>query len=62
MAEKQILDAFSWPDNAVIYSLGEDVSDASSHLFAGLRFFDDQKTLPPFWYRGWMQPVWAQPT
>lgn len=43
MAEKQILDAFSWPDNAVIYSLGEDVSDASSHLFAGLRFFDDQK-------------------
>ena len=21
-----------------------------------------KKTLPPFWYRGWMQPVWAQPT
>lgn len=52
MAEKQILDAFSWPDNAVIYSLGEDVSDASSHLFAGLRFFDDQKDVASILVQG----------
>ncbi len=42
MAEKQILDQIAWSDNAVLYSLGDDVSDASAHLFGGLRFFDDQ--------------------
>ena len=52
MAEKQILDAFSWPDNAVIYSLGEDVSDASSHLFAGMRFFDDQQDVASILVQG----------
>ncbi|KRL84214.1 Sua5 YciO YrdC YwlC family protein [Ligilactobacillus apodemi DSM 16634 = JCM 16172] len=30
------------PANVEVFSLGKDVSSASNHLFAGLRYFDDQ--------------------
>lgn len=42
MAEEKILQQEVLPMNAVQFSLGKDVSDASARLFDGLRQFDDQ--------------------
>lgn len=42
MATDTLLNNRQLPANAVPYSLGEDVTTASAHLFDGLRKFDDQ--------------------
>lgn len=42
MAEERILQHASLPMNAIQFSLGKNVQDASARLFDGLRQFDDQ--------------------
>lgn len=42
MATDDVLQKLSLPDNAEVFSLGQDISTASHLLFAGLRYFDDQ--------------------
>ncbi|MDO4902852.1 MAG: L-threonylcarbamoyladenylate synthase [Limosilactobacillus sp.] len=42
MAETKILQSLSMPTNAVQFSLGDGVADASARLFDGLREFDDE--------------------
>ena len=42
MAEEKILQQATLPMNAIQFSLGKNVADASARLFDGLRQFDDQ--------------------
>ena len=42
MAEEKILQQSTLPMNAIQFSLGKNVADASARLFDGLRQFDDQ--------------------
>lgn len=42
MATDEVVKKISWPQNAVLYNLGNDVTDASACLFDGLRQFDDK--------------------
>lgn len=45
MAEDRILQSLKLPDNAIPYSLGSGVEDASAHLFDGLRSFDEKQAV-----------------
>lgn len=45
MAEEKILQGLSLPMNAVQFSLGNGVKDASARLFDGLREFDDEHNI-----------------
>lgn len=45
MASDQVLAQLNLPSNAEIFSLGQDVKDASARLFDGLRHFDNETAI-----------------
>lgn len=52
LAEDRILTQYDWPDAVSQYSLGSGVAQASAHLFAGLRQFDDQPQIRTIFAQG----------